>query len=160
MGIKYFALPVPAPLVNIARMNPRAFLPERPAGNAWPEPPCPPDALQLDKPWQDLRDLLGWPGHQPPRPAFELLRGEVKQRGYGWLPYERVLGPQDVVEVAEDLSRLDLAALYQAYEPLVSPDWAAIMDGRRGIVESHVRKAEAFTAKLAHNGQGLIYRIG
>ncbi|MCQ9165956.1 MULTISPECIES: hypothetical protein [unclassified Arthrobacter] len=157
MGITYFALPVPAPLVNIARINPRAFLPVLPAGHAWPNPP---DALLLDKPWRDLRDLLGMPRDKPPRPAFELLRGEVKEYGYGWLPYERVLGPQDIAGVARDLARLDLAAMYQAYSSLVSPDWAAIMDGRRCTVESYARKARVFTARLAERGQGLVYSIG
>jgi hypothetical protein len=160
MGIKYFALPVPAQLINIARINPRVFLPERTSGRPGAEAPDPPGSLSLDKPWRDLRDLLGLPRDEPPRPAFELLRGEVKQYGYGWIPYDRVLGAEEVVEVARDLSLVDLSALYQTYSSMVSPDWAAIMDGRRYTVESYARQAQAFTGRLADSGQGLVYSIG
>lgn len=160
MGIKYFALPVPAQLVSIARINPRAFLSDKHFWESWSDPPDRPEGLFLDKPWRDLRDLLGLPGNEPERPAYELLRGQVTQYGYGWIPYDRVLCAEEVTDVANDLALVNLAELYPPYLLTMSPDWAAIMEARRYSVESSLAHARAFTAKLAEQGLGLIYSIG
>jgi hypothetical protein len=164
MGIRYFALPVPAQLVNIARINPRAFLSDPHFWESWSDPPDRPECLYLDKPWRDLRDLLGQPGAEPgaesARPAYELLRGEVKPYGYGWIPYCRVLDTEEVAAVAEDLARVDLPPLYQSWSAHVSPDWAAIVNGRRDTVESYLEDARRFTTELAGQGLGLVYSIG
>ncbi len=160
MGIRYFALPVPAPMVSIARINPRAFLSEHHFRESWSDPPDRPEGLYLDKPWQDLRDLLSWPAEEPTRPAYELLRGDVKMYGYGWIPYDRVLDADQVLEVATDLARVDLPHLLQSWSSYVSPDWAAILAGRRDTVEQYLADARKFTGELATRGLGLIYSIG
>lgn len=160
MGIKYFALPVPGPLVDIARINPRAFLSDHHFWASWSDPPDGPEVLFLDKAWRDLQWLLDGTGDDPPRAAYELVRGEATQYGYGWTPYDRVLSAPEVADVARDLAAVNVPELYQAYTPRVSPDWAAIMDGRREYVESYLWKASRFTARLAEQGLGLIYSIG
>lgn len=160
MGIRYLALPVPPQMVNIAQVNPRAFLSDHHFWESWPDPPDRPAGLFLDKPWRDLQDLLGWPGEEPARPAYELLRGNVTQYGYGWIPYDKVLGADEVATVAGDLARVDLTELYPPYLLSMSPDWAAIMDGRRCTVETYFEEAKSFTARLADLGLGLIYSIG
>lgn len=158
MGISYFALPVPPHMVDIARINPRAFLSDEHFWESWSDPPDRPEGLYLDKCWRDIADLLA--GTDPPRDAFELVRGEVTQYGYGWIPYVRVLSASQVLAVANDLACVKPAELYQGYLPRVSPDWAAIMDGRRGHVQSYLEAAQQFTARLASQGFGLIYSIG
>ncbi|ALE92834.1 hypothetical protein AOC05_11910 [Arthrobacter alpinus] len=160
MGIRYFALPVPAQLVTIARINPRAFLSDQHFWETWSDPPDRPEGLDLDKAWRDLQQLLGGMDSEPMRDAYELVRGEVTHYGYGWIPYDRVLSAEEVLKVASDLAVADLARLYQEYTPQVSPDWAAIMDGRRDYVESYLEAARKFTTELAGMGLGLIYSIG
>jgi len=160
MGIRYFALPVPPQLVDIARINPRAFLSDQHFWQSWSDPPDRPQLLDLDKSWWDLQQLLGGREASPPRPAYELVRGEVAQYGYGWIPYDRVLSAEEVLAVANDLAAVSVAGLYQACTPLFSPDLAAIMYERRNYVEGHLRAARAFTAQLAGRGLGLIYSIG
>jgi len=158
MGISYFALPVPPQMVDIARINPRAFLADEHFWESWSPPAHRPEGLYLDKSWRDIADLLA--GTDPPRDAYELVRGEVTQYGYGWIPYDRVLSASQVVAVAQDFARLNVAELYQARMTIVSPDWAAIMDGRRTGVEDYLQDARRFTARLAGLGLGLIYSIG
>lgn len=160
MGIRYFALPVPPQLVNIARINPRAFLSDRHFWESWSDPPDRPEGLFLDKAWRDLQWLLDGPGEDAPRAAYELVRGAVTQYGYGWIPYDRVLDEAQVADVAKDLATISLAELYQGYTPRVSPDWAAIMDGRRDSLDTYLGKAATFTRQLAEQGLGLIYSIG
>jgi hypothetical protein len=65
-----------------------------------------------------------------------------------------------VADVAKDLATISLAELYQGYTPRVSPDWAAIMDGRRDSLDTYLGKAATFTRQLAEQGLGLIYSIG
>ncbi|MGA7203054.1 MAG: hypothetical protein WBX27_00325 [Specibacter sp.] len=156
MGIKYFALPVPPQLVNIARINPRAFLSDQHFWQSWSDTPDRPSMLTLDKSWWELQQLLG--GREPgaPRPAYELVRGDVTHYGYGWIPYDRVLAAEEVLAVANDLA----AGLYQACAASFSPDLAAIMYERRSYVESNLGAARTFTAQLAGQGLGLIYSIG
>lgn len=158
MGIRYFALPVPAAMVNIARINPRAFLSDHHFWASWSDPPDRPEGLYLDKAWRDLQWLLGEP--EPPRASYELVSGDVEMTGFGWIPFERVLSAEQVRSVATDLTLVDMRELYQLRLPQESPDWAAIMDYRRDYVESYLEAARKFTAQLASLGLGLIYSIG
>ena len=158
MGIRYFALPVPAAMVGIARINPRAFLCDHHFWASWSDPPDRPEGLFLDKPWQDLQWLLG--ESEPSRDAYELVRGHVTDNGPGWIPFDRVLSAEEVLRVAKDLAVVNLRELYQLRLPQESPDWSAVMDGRRGCVESYLEAARKFTAQLAGLGLGLIYSIG
>ncbi|MHA7306378.1 DUF1877 family protein [Arthrobacter sp. TMN-49] len=158
MGIRYFALPVPAQMVNIARINPRAFLSDRHFWASWSDPPDRPEGLYLDKAWRDLQWLLG--ESEPPRASYELVSGDVEMTDCGWIPFDRVLSAGQVRRVAEDLALVDLGVLYQLRLPRESPDWAAIMDGRREYVKSYLEAARKFTAQLAGLGLGLIYSIG
>lgn len=160
MGINYFARPIPASLVDIAKINPGAFLGDLWFWRSWPESRWRPGELFLDKVWRDLQALFGENGQDPPRPAYELVRGEARFFGWQVQPFDRVLDPGQVAAVARDLERADLRELYQHCLPQHSPDWAAIMDGRRGNVESHLAVAACFTAELSAKGLGLIYSIG
>ncbi|NVM96843.1 DUF1877 family protein [Arthrobacter wenxiniae] len=160
MGIRYFALPVPAQLVGIARINPRAFLSDHHFWESWSDPPDRPEGLFLDKAWQDLQWLLGPGDAGPARAAYELVRGAVTQYGYGWIPYDRVLDQGQVADVARDLATVSLAAPYQGYTPQFSPDWAAIKDSQCGSLDTYLGKAANFTQQLAEQGLGLIYSIG
>lgn len=158
MGISYVALPVPAAMVNIARINPRAFLSDHHFWASWSDPPDRPEGLYLDEAWRDLQWLLG--ESEPPSDAYELVRGDVEMARCGWIPFDRVLSAEEVRRVAEDLALVDLRELYQLRLPHDSPDWAAIMDSRRGHVEYYLEAARKFSAELAGLGLGLIYSIG
>lgn len=160
MGISYFARPVPAGLVDIAKINPAAFLDDAWFWRTWTPSRWRPEVLSLDKTWQDLQTLFGGNSQDPPRPAYELVRGQAQFIGWHIQPFDRVLDPRQVAAVAQDLEQTDLRELYQHCLPQHSPDWAAIMDGRRGYVESHLAAAARFTGELSAKGLGLIYSIG
>lgn len=160
MGISYFARPVPAGLVDIAKINPGALLDDAWFWRTWTPSRWRPGELDLDKSWQDMQDLFGSSGQDPPRAAYELVRGQAEWVGARIRPFDRVLDPGQVAAVARDLERADLRELYQHCLPRHSPDWAAIMDGRRGYVESHLASAASWTTELSAKGLGLIYSIG
>lgn len=160
MGITYFALPLPAKLVDIATINPGAFLADSLFWRTWPPPGARPNALYLEKTWRDLQWLLAGNGREPPRAAYELVRGDVTFTTAHYSPFERVLNPAQVVAAAHDLSHTDLAELYRRCLPQLSPDWADIMAQRQGSTASYLADATVFTARLAKRGLGLIYSIG
>ncbi|AIY01520.1 hypothetical protein ART_1921 [Arthrobacter sp. PAMC 25486] len=160
MGISYFARPVPAGLVNIAKIDPGAFLDDALFWRTWTEHKGRPETLSLGDAWSDLQTLLADTRKDPPRPAYELVRGEPQYPGWHIQPFDRVLDPEQVTAVAGDLAQTDLKEMYQHCLPLHSPDWAAILAGRRGYVESYLAAAASFTAELSARGFGLIYSIG
>jgi hypothetical protein len=160
MGIRYFARPVPPGLVAIAQINPGAFLDDAHFWRVWESSPRCPETLFLDKAWRDMQGLFGANGQDPPRPAYELVRGQIQCFGMNIRPFDRVLDPAQVACVASDLAQADMRKLYQDCLPQHSPDWAAIMDGRRDSVAHYVADAANFTAELAASRMGLIYSIG
>lgn len=105
--------------------------------------------------------------HAQCRPAWSPLRRSIRVPfwttrifGLDIHPFDRVLNPAQVACVAIDLAQADIRKLYQDCLAQHSPDWAAIMDGRRDRVEQCVAEAAYFTAKLAARRMGLIYSIG
>ncbi len=159
MKIRYFARPLPALMVGEALVNPGALLDDGELWESWvPSGGCP-TALVLDEAWRDLQMLLGESGQDPPRPSYELVRGAATYSNGVIHPYNRVLDPMQVCAIAGDLATADLQELYQHCLPMHSPDWATIMDSRRGYVEHYLAAAAGFSTSLAFEGMGMVYSI-
>jgi hypothetical protein len=96
---------------------------------------------------QRLFDLDG-PSH---RPAAELVRGSVTHVSTGWIPYERVLAPSQVAEIAADLD-----AFLRGWMPAHT---CRFPDGG-DCASRWVPDARDFTRELEQAGYGLVYMIG
>lgn len=159
MGIRYYAYPVDAKLIELAKTSPRAFLGSDPLADAWGPAENRPPMLYLDKCWRDLQELFGRSDGTTARPALELVRGAVTPHPEGWEPFIRVLGPTEVAAVAADISRVteaDASAM-AASRP---SRWGDSPADELRYVLHYLADAQSFTAQLAREGRGLVYEIG
>jgi hypothetical protein len=150
MGIRYYAYPVSPREITEARENPCRFHGDDPLMDAWGPAEERPPMLYLDKCspcLQRLFDLDG-PSH---RPAAELVRGSVTHVSTGWIPYERVLAPSQVAEIAADLD-----AFLRGWMPAHT---CRFPDGG-DCASRWVPDARDFTRELEQAGYGLVYMIG
>lgn len=159
MGIRYYAYPITADEYLLAREHPRAFIGDDPLMDAWGGTREQPEMLYLDKCWNELQILLGPAAGQPERPAFQLVDGHVTHVETGWIPYERVLSPAQVQDVASDLATVTDADIHRmvSQSPRSDPSDDEV---ERGYITHHLTAAQAFTARLAGDGRGLVYLIG
>lgn len=91
-------------------------------------------------------------GTSTPRPAGELVRGGVTFVGLGWVGFRRVLDPDEVATIADDLELV----LAEADPTLID----CRFDGATGYVHSYLTVAREFTRSLVARGEGLVYLIG
>ena len=160
MGIRYYAYPVAAELVEIAASSPRDFMSADPLADAWGPPDQRPPMLYLDKCWRNLQVVLGASRSEEIRPAYELVRGEVTMHSDGWVPYLRYLDPQKVRDIAADIANVDECQVMDGVAAiggqLLMKDFASEVD----YTIDYLSAAIAFTADSARAGQGLVYMIG
>lgn len=158
MGIRYYAYPVDAGLVARAHEDPYLFLPQDPLADAWGPAANRPTMLYLDKCWRYLQALTQPDLGMLPRPAYRLFEGEVTyvHDGIAWLPWTRVLGPDEVAEVARDLALIDLDDVRTL---LRQPGFRACAD-EYGYIAQYLADAQAFAARMSDAGSGLVYLIG
>lgn len=169
MGIRYWARPLPAHLVDVARSNPRLLhidddyddylwelhendTEERAAWGSRKH------ALDLDKTFTDFQML--WHCEPPDRrPALELVQGRVTDTHRGWKPHFGVIEPERVSAVRDDI---------RATRP---EDIAAHIEAGRGRFrdepEPYVRDLTArltemltFLDARLERGEGVLYTIG
>ena len=166
MGIRYYAYPITADEYLLALERPRAFIGDDPLMDAWGPILEQPEMLYLDKCWSDLQLLLGPLDGQPERPAFQLVDGQVTHIETGWIPFERVLSPAQVQEVAADLATVtdtDVRRIAALYPRSNAAAWTSDLDDveiEREYIAHHLAAAQSFTARLASDGRGLVYLIG
>ncbi|WP_152360490.1 DUF1877 family protein [Microlunatus speluncae] len=158
MGIRYYAYPLAAEFVARAREEPLDFLSADPLLDAWGPAEERPIMLYLDKCWRYLQALTQPDYGQDPRPAYWLFEGEVTfvHDGLAWIPWTRVLDPDEVAEVARDLSLLgtdDVRSL------LRQPGFRSSAD-EYGYIAQYLADAQDFAARMAKDGSGLVYLIG
>lgn len=170
MGIRYYAYAFDADQTRAALADPRAFISSDPLADAWGMEPhvqyglatfeqrTPKrDLLYLDKAWSSLQALTrpASPSARP-RPAFLMFEGWVtwEPDGYGWFPWVRALGPDEMPAIAKDLGRLTAAA-------------ASTRLRRRGVPTDDIEytlhylgDARAFVEGLVSDGRGMAYLIG
>ncbi|UJP09375.1 hypothetical protein L2X99_13180 [Microbacterium sp. KUDC0406] len=148
MGIRYFASPVSPRQIEQSHECPRECFDGDDAWDHWG--PGREPTLDLDKCYPELQWLLG--GDRPRR-SYALVRGETRQSRYGWESFHRLLDPSETRAIAADLDEL-----------LAAPDQLATIGCRFGDRSDHahedLRRAQAFTTRVADAGFGIHYRIG
>jgi len=147
MGIRYYAYPVPAELVEQAHDDPRLFLSHDPLMDAWGPEDERPMMLYLDKVWGPLQQLLAG------RRSLDLVAGHVRWIGYEYEPFVAVLDPDEVAAIADDLLLVEDVDDETATR-LGPLDWTA------DHVNQYLTEARAFTRALSDRGCGLVYVIG
>lgn len=160
MGIRYYAYPVAAELIAHARDDPYQFMSADPLMDAWGPAEDRPRMLYLDKCWSTLQDLTdGGPGGQP-RPAYRLFEGDVTfvDGGMAWYAWTRVLDPDEVDKIADDIVMLTDADIR-----------AMLLSGRRvrgpggddfAYISHHLACAQEFVVGLSRDRLGMVYKIG
>lgn len=172
MGIRYYAYAFDANQTDQALADPRSFLSADPLADAWGfehgATICTPtfeqavphrDMLYLDKAWRHLQcltapaepDLIA--GH-----AYRMFEGEVVMNDMGWEPWVRTLTPLDVLAVAGDLENIsdEDVELRLRESRFFDRDF----EGEFDYVVNYLRQARTFTANLAAEGRGMVYKIG
>jgi hypothetical protein len=76
----------------------------------------------------------------------------------GWIPHEQALSPVEVQAVAADLATVGESEIRRMLPSMNW--WNDTEDEIYEYVARHLAAAQAFTAKLAHDGRGLVYLIG
>jgi len=160
MGIRYYAYPLRAELVEVAKRAPRSFLSDDPLADAWGPADQRPAMLYLDKCWHELQMLLNPDQAAPGRPAFWLVEGDVTQTQGGWIPYMAVLDAQQVAEVARDLATVTPAEVRGMLATTATFGRLVDRDKEFGYVTHYLADALAFTTRLSERGKGLVYMIG
>lgn len=108
------------------------------------------DMVDLDKAWRELQRLTVRGGEDGgPRAAYRMFEGRVYETGQGYLPWYRIVSPDEVPKIAEDLGELQAS---------VGPD--RISDRDPDYILFHLRQAAEFTAAVAAAGRGFVYHIG
>lgn len=162
MGIRYYAYPILASDIDLARRDPVGYLNSHPLVDE-DKPYDEQLRLDLDKSWRDLQELFTVPHCSPAEWGMDLVRGNVHyDSGFAYQPHYAVLTPEQVATVATQIARFDKVDVLAMY-----------VDGGR----SHVREtgrirdytsyvghflaeAQKFTAACAEAGYGVIYTIG
>jgi len=164
MGIRYYAYAFDADKTELAVADPRRFLSDDPLADAWgmphgaqvasptfaqsvPET----DMLYLDKAWSSLQ-ALSTPMSRGarPRPCHRMFAGQVHMTDYGWEPCVRVVRPEDIPEIADDLA--DLVRSVSAEAPDDDDDWRYVFQ--------YLSRAAEFAAQIAATRRGFVYMIG
>jgi hypothetical protein len=172
MGIRYYAYAFDGNLTEQALADPLSFLSDDPLADAWGFEHgaiiCTPtfeqtvphrDMLYLDKAWRQLQCLTApaEPG-LPARHAFRMFEGAVVMNGMGWEPWVRTLTPPDVLAVAGDLETISEKDVELRLQESRFP--GRDFDGEFDYVVNYLRQARTFTANLAAEGRGMVYKIG
>jgi hypothetical protein len=160
MGIRYYAYPVDAHLIELAKSSPRSFLSDDPLMDAWGPVDKRPPMLYLDKCWRELQVLLGGDSSSPNRPAFQLVEGNVVHVPEGWISHFAVLDPAQVVEIAKDLTVISPGQVRAKLTATRTFGPRDDLDEEFRYVIQYLRDAVTFTTSLSERGDGLVYMIG
>jgi hypothetical protein len=160
MGIRYYAYPVDADLIEVAKSSPRSFLSDDPLMDAWGPLDERSPMLYLDKCFHELRVLLGGDSSSPNRPAFQLVEGDVVHVPEEWISHVAVLDPAQVVEIAQDLSVITPGQVRASLTATRTFGPRDDLDEEFHYVTQYLRDAVTFTTGLSERGDGLVYMIG
>lgn len=171
MGIRYFGLAFDAALCDIARDHPERILRRDPwdglAGVGCP-PHCVHDPedwldtcrgkLYLERAWIDLQRLTRPADGDVARPAYRMFEGDVAfDAGWDEIPWVRVILPDDVVAIRDDLRLLISGftiALRTGCEDYLPPA-TDCFDYDLSLLE----QAELFASCLVADRRGMVYEI-
>ena len=160
MGIRYYAYPVHSDDIARARADPLAFVSDDPFSDAWGPEELRPTMLYLDKCWHYLQVVLRPRSDGAPRTSFGLVEGQVTHTDRGWIPFVKLLAPDDVAAIADDLALVDgddvRIALGLDLTEIDEPSQLVEYD----YVLQYLADARAFLAELVKHRQGMVYMIG
>lgn len=162
MGIRYYAYPVTRNQLPAALLSPPTAIP--------PDPPVTSfiprlggmagaqsiDDLYLDKIWKWVGHLFETEQSRPNRPAFELFKGDGTMVGVGWIAWEQVIGPDELIPIAEDLytaGRADVDAL------LSSPSFHFTEEHGEWVLQ-YLQDAQAYVRRRIERDEGMVITIG
>lgn len=170
MGIRYYAYAFDADQTSAALAAPRAFISSDPFADAWgmePHVQYGPATLEQRTPKRDLLYLdKAWPSLQAltrpaspsarPRRAYRMFEGWVTPEpdGYGWHPWVRALGPDEIPAIATDLGQLTPARARARLRRGGSPP------DEIEYVLQYLESARTFVDGLVEDGRGMAYLIG
>lgn len=162
MGIRYYAYPVDANELELARISPATYLSEDPFADAWFTPLDErPPMLYLDKCWRELQALLELQEPLQPRPAYGLVRGNVTMTGEGWIPFVRLVEPDEVAEIADDLTLVEPAHVTEMLTARTASFYPGeTIETAEQYIVPYLRDAQKFTRELAGRGDAFVYKIG
>jgi hypothetical protein len=149
MGIRYLA-------VSISEVEFDRLSADPTAARLDDEPEDEDQALDLDKSWGYLQRYLAESG---PRPAAELVAGDVTHTDRGWISHRGLLSPSRVESVAADLSTITQAQLQTFFGVSETEGTERDMEDYC-YVSSCLARAVEFTAEVAASGRGIVYWIG
>lgn len=173
MGIRYYAYAFDAELAQQAIDDPHSILSSDPLADAWGlepharssvavfeqvPPPC--DMLYLDKAWSALQALTR-PGPEVPASvtAYRMFEGKVTMQGLGWEPWVRVILPEEVPGIRDQLREVDEKRIDDWARTWRSPHGATDEEERRYVLH-YLERARDFVESLAAEGRGMVYLIG
>jgi hypothetical protein len=110
--------------------------------------------------WRELQGLVGTKADASPRPAQELVRGEVVLRPDGWTPFVRTLEPDHVATIADDIVRVTEAEVVVWLGSGAGRMSAESQADERQCMVQLLRDAQTFTALPAREKRGLVHMIG
>lgn len=93
---------------------------------------------------------------EPARPAFRMFEGRPPWTGDGDRPWVRVLAPEEIPAIAEDLMVLDDDAVARH---VVQRRWERGPEYAEYTLQ-YLQSARSFMTALARDGRGMVYTIG
>lgn len=147
MGIRYFAHPLSPTQIRQSQECPRGCYEYEDDWEHWGPGATP--TLDLGKCYPELQWVLNG---EPPRRALALVEGAVAHTGWGWRPFRRILEPDEVLAIADDLDQL-----------LASPEELSKIGCRfdgADCVTDNLLRARDFARQGADAGFGTHYSIG
>lgn len=162
MGTRYYAYPVTRAQLPAALLSPRTAIPPDPlvtsfiprlGGMAGAESI---DDLYLDKIWGRVGALFETERDRPNRPAHELFKGNATMAGVGWIPWEQVVGPDELIPIASDLYTAGRADVYAL---LNSPRHCFTKEDGECILQ-YLQDAQAYVRRRIKRDEGMVIMIG
>lgn len=173
MGIRYYAYAFDPEQAQQAVDDPESILSSDPLADAWGLEPHASvsvatfeqvspkrDMLYLDKAWGALQALTR-PASDGPREgqAYRMFEGQVTMHGMGWTPWVRVILPEEVPAIRDDLCLFDESSVRAWAAGWRSPFGANHENEVRYVID-FLERAKQFVANLAEDGRGMVYTIG
>lgn len=159
MGIRYLAISIDAEDYEHLSKGPCPSCGEHPQLRDLDYDEDDRETLDLDKSWGYFQGLFH---SDTPRPAYGLVAGAVTHTSMGWISFRGLLSTETVREIAADLATVTTDEIQQFF--LVRGRRGAGPDARAdedcAYVSSFLTDAQAFTARAAEQGRGILYFIG
>lgn len=173
MGIRYYAYAFDADLAQQAANDPHSILSSDPLADACGMEPHASvsvatfeqvspkrDMLYLDKAWSALESLTRpQSGDSVVGSSYRMFEGNVTMHDLGWDPWVRMILPEEVPAIRDDLCAIDEDRVRAWARTWRSPHGADDEAELRYVVD-FLERAQEFVESLAADGRGMVYLIG